>query len=217
MITHVENNVCSNTIYRTVSVISVPIPPVRHALVTTVELKYLNCRHSNVTIGGIWENEIIIYMGTFSLNKRIKQNINVSWWKSWHNGFYDLIRHKTEVHFGRVEQLLQEFMLLQGKISHHQLKPNCMSKQYPVKLYIPDKWILYFVQCYFWPRSGDKNHCIEFHFLDTNASCLERIGQNEHWLGWMRKMWHTYYSDIQFCNESIENGTHKVPGLDKHF
>ena len=62
--THVENNVCSNVIYRTVSAISVSIPPVRHALVTTVELKYLNCRHSNVRIGGIRDNNVTFYMGS---------------------------------------------------------------------------------------------------------------------------------------------------------
>ena len=61
--THVENNVCSNVIYRTVSAISVSIPPVRHALVTTVELKYLNCRHSNVRIGGIRDNNVTFYVG----------------------------------------------------------------------------------------------------------------------------------------------------------
>ena len=62
---HVENNVCSNVIYRTVSAISVSIPPVRHALVTTVELKYLDCRHSNVRIGGIRDNNGTFYMGNF--------------------------------------------------------------------------------------------------------------------------------------------------------
>ena len=46
------------------SAISVSIPPVRHALVTTVELKYLNCRHSNVRIGGIRDNNVTFYMGT---------------------------------------------------------------------------------------------------------------------------------------------------------
>ena len=60
---HVENNVCSNVIYRTVSAISVSIPPVRYALVTPVELKYLNCRHSNVRIGGIRDNNVTFYMG----------------------------------------------------------------------------------------------------------------------------------------------------------
>ena len=65
--THVENNVCSNVIYRTVSAISVSIPPVRHALVTTVELKYLNCRHSNVRIGGIRDNNVTFYMGTINI------------------------------------------------------------------------------------------------------------------------------------------------------
>ena len=62
-ITHVENNVCSNVIYRTVSAIPVSIPPVRHALVTTVKSKYLNCRRSNVRIGGIRDNNVTFYMG----------------------------------------------------------------------------------------------------------------------------------------------------------
>ena len=62
-ITHVESNVCSNVIYkRTVSAISVSIPPVRHALVATVELENLNCRHSNV-IGGIRDNNVTFYTG----------------------------------------------------------------------------------------------------------------------------------------------------------
>ena len=69
--THVENNVCSNVIYRTVSAISVSIPPVRHALVTTVELKYLNCRHSNVRIGGIRDNNVTFYMGSNTLEIKI--------------------------------------------------------------------------------------------------------------------------------------------------
>ena len=47
------------------SAISVSIPPVRHALVTTVELKYLNCRHSNVRIGGIRDNNVTFYMGVY--------------------------------------------------------------------------------------------------------------------------------------------------------
>ena len=64
-IPQVENNVCSNVIYRIVSAISVSIPPARHALVTTVELKYLNCRHSNVRIGGIRDNNVTFYMGHF--------------------------------------------------------------------------------------------------------------------------------------------------------
>ena len=45
------------------SAISVLIPPVRHTLVTTVELKYLNCRHSNVRISGIGDNNVTFYMG----------------------------------------------------------------------------------------------------------------------------------------------------------
>ena len=62
--THVENDVCNNVIYHTVSAISVSIPPVRHVLVTTIELKYLNCRHSNVRIGGIGDNNVTFYMGS---------------------------------------------------------------------------------------------------------------------------------------------------------
>ena len=62
--THLESKVCSNVIYRTVSAISVFIPPVRHALVTKVELKYLSCRHSNVRICGIRDNNVTFYMGT---------------------------------------------------------------------------------------------------------------------------------------------------------
>ena len=57
--------VCTNAIYRIVSAILAFIPPVRHALVTTVELKYLNCRHSNVRIGGIRDNNVIFYMGPY--------------------------------------------------------------------------------------------------------------------------------------------------------
>ena len=65
--THVENLFCTNVIYRTVSAISVPIPPVRHALVITVELKYLNCRHYNVRIGGIGDDNVTFYMGIHQL------------------------------------------------------------------------------------------------------------------------------------------------------
>ena len=90
----VENPVCTNVIYRTVSAISVSIPPVRHAFVTTVELKYLNCRHSNVRIGGTRDNNVTFYMGIHAATIRQTFSLSVIFWKFFMD--YELNTHHMD-------------------------------------------------------------------------------------------------------------------------
>ena len=60
---HVENLVTIVMYIVPSSAVSVSIPPVRHALVATVESKYRNCRHSNVRMCGIRDTNVTFYMG----------------------------------------------------------------------------------------------------------------------------------------------------------